>query len=94
MRERKGVKPTANALQIALTKLGRWRENGHDPTEVLESAVLNNWTGLWEPKAKTQTGNHHGKPSLYDRRAETLAAFGAGADPGERDITRESAVVG
>lgn len=56
MRKQKAAWPTASAVELLVQKLDRWRAQGHDPGEVLNASVENNWTGIFEPKA-----SHNGR---------------------------------
>lgn len=46
----------ARALNIG--KLEKLRDKGFDPKEVLEEAIANSWTGIWEPKFAKRTSRH------------------------------------
>lgn len=65
MRRLKGAWPTAEAVVLMIDKLAHWRAQGHDPGVILNNSTLNNWTGLFEPKApKNETdgfGIHHSR---------------------------------
>jgi hypothetical protein len=41
---------TPNAVGLMIGKLERWRAQGHDPGEILDTSTLNGWKGLFEPK--------------------------------------------
>lgn len=58
MRKQKGAWPTASAVELLVQKLDRWRAQGHDPGEILNTSTENNWTGIFEPKA-----SHNGRSS-------------------------------
>jgi len=42
--------PTDYAMRLAVRKLENFKEQGHEPAQVLMAAAFNNWTGLWPPK--------------------------------------------
>jgi len=53
---------TEYAQKLALEKLKRWEEEGHDPIEIINTAIMNGWSGLFKPKgnkndALTKTPN-------------------------------------
>lgn len=57
---RKIRKPLTDAARtVNLRKLEQLRDRGFDPKAVLEEAVANSWTGLWEPKTSTAQGSRH-----------------------------------
>ncbi len=47
------------ALRCIIADLERFRQRGHDPTELIKTAVKNGWKSVYEPK---DTGKPHGKP--------------------------------
>lgn len=51
MRKKKRAAPTEHAKALAVAKLQSLREKGHDPGEVLDEAILRNWTGIFEPSS-------------------------------------------
>ena len=60
---------TERALKIAINKLAKFKEQGHDPVEVLENSIFNNWQGLFEPE-KEETNGH--KPVEHQGQAIEL----------------------
>lgn len=46
--------PTDRAVELAVAKLGRLRDDGHDPKAVLEQSVMNSWQDLFPPRAGSQ----------------------------------------
>jgi hypothetical protein len=50
MRKRAGKPPTPRAMELLLADLDRWRDDGHDPGDVLDNSTKNNWIGLFQPK--------------------------------------------
>lgn len=85
MREQKKKKPTARAKKIILDKLDQWRQRGHDPTEILNTATVNGWTDIYEPKAQG------GKNGTYQRDNQTArtAAGGIRGDASVYDAVTE-----
>lgn len=51
MRKRIGKWPTDDAVRLVIGKLDRWRSEGHDPGDILDSSTESNWTGVFQPKA-------------------------------------------
>lgn len=83
MREAKKKKPTERALKLIIDKLDQWRKKGHDPTDILNSATVNGWTDVYEPKGaqngrgqgypqqdRTQAGGIRGDTSRFENTAE------------------------
>lgn len=56
--------PTADAVELMVGKLDRWRLKGHDPTEILNTSTECNWTGLFEPKGRKN--GHADRPTTRD----------------------------
>jgi biotin operon repressor len=80
MRNRKGAWPSPGAVDLIVDKLERWKAQGHDPGEILNTSTMNNWTGVFEPKA---TRNDTGKPSRDHRDGYTRSLdrrLGIGGD--------------
>lgn len=49
---------TSRAEQLAIGKLEQFRSRGHDPTEILNQSILNDYQDLYEPK---KNGGNYGK---------------------------------
>jgi uncharacterized protein YdaU (DUF1376 family) len=49
VRKKKRASPTEHAMQLAVNKLLELQARGFSPKEVLDEAVLRNWTGIFEP---------------------------------------------
>ncbi len=47
MRKANRVKTTIRAMKIALGKLTKLRAAGQNISEILQEAILRNWTGMW-----------------------------------------------
>jgi hypothetical protein len=41
---------TEKAGTILINKIAKHRDEGHDPSELLETAILNNWKSVYPPK--------------------------------------------
>jgi uncharacterized protein YdaU (DUF1376 family) len=72
----RGKKFKPEAQRLALGKLERWKQQGHDPTEIINNSIMNGWKGLFEPKEKSNE-NASRKPT---KSAETSAALAAKAN--------------
>jgi len=55
-KHRKKVKKpmTEFAEKKMLIKLGKLKDEGHDPNKLLEESLINGWQGVFEPKKQTQ----------------------------------------
>ena len=62
MRRGMRKRPTKRAVEIILANLEKWKAKGHDPGEILDTSTMNNWAGLFEPKAKAND-RQQSKPS-------------------------------
>ena len=51
-----GMTPHAESLMIG--KLSKFREQGHDPNEMLERSILNGWKGVFPGKGKDDEPTH------------------------------------
>ena len=45
-----GSPMTERAERMGINKLGRLIDEGNDQTDLLETAIFNNWKGLWNLK--------------------------------------------
>lgn len=53
---------TGRAERLAIGKLEKFRSKGHDPTEILNQSILNDYQDLYEPrKSHANIGTNHGK---------------------------------
>lgn len=54
VRMRRSIKKplTVDAKRLAIGKLSKLRDQGHDPTEVLNQSTMNSWQGLFEVRAE------------------------------------------
>jgi hypothetical protein len=86
-RKYKGKKLTPLARNLQLAKLGELRDQGHNPTTVINLAIESGWATFYAPRPQLVVG----KKSQADRRAETNAAiWGARNEPEPTDITGQS----
>lgn len=54
---------TKNAEELAIAKLIKFRDYGHDPVEVINQSIENGWKGLFELKRNGSDNPHKGKIS-------------------------------
>lgn len=67
---------TDRARELVMAKLDRFRAQGHDPTEILNHSVLNNYQDIYEPKEKI-----HGNPNNSANIQANRAGYGNGYHP-------------
>jgi uncharacterized protein YdaU (DUF1376 family) len=82
---------TSAGLTLAIRKLDALRQQGHDPTAVLEQSVERGWSGLFPVKGDSTSINRNDRRD--DVTASILGVFGHGqatADDTETDITAEA----
>jgi hypothetical protein len=73
---------TLRAEKLAIGKLDKFRAKGHDPTEILNQSILNDYQDLYEPKEKHNgnSANYHKTPVANSKTSESLnALFAAGS---------------
>lgn len=80
MRFERKKPPTARAVELLVGKLDRWRCDGHDPAEILNTSTVAGWTDLYEPKGKSngnanRKANGDGRSTLARIIDEQLDAF-------------------
>tara|TARA_B100000686_G_C16711091_1_gene929167 strand:- start:424 stop:1218 length:795 start_codon:yes stop_codon:yes gene_type:complete len=46
---------TKSTAEKQIKQLQKWYRSGHDPTEIINTSIMNGWTGLFEPKSKEST---------------------------------------
>ncbi|WP_334472396.1 hypothetical protein [Arsenophonus sp. PmNCSU2021_1] len=84
----KPIKSQQTVIQ-AIKLLGKCRDNGHQPEEIINASIANGWQGLFEPQhpARTQQAKTHsvadsfadkdyGEPQLPDWARECLSREG------------------
>ncbi len=67
MRKARRKEATPRAQELLIKKLGRFREQGQDPNEILEQSIINSWAGVWEVKDKKPKPIHGGAPRPEQR---------------------------
>lgn len=70
MRRKMRKPPTPDAVRLLVSKLERWREQGHDPGAILDNSTENNWIGIFEPK---EPHNDNRRQGNSNRNAADLA---------------------
>lgn len=60
IRDKRKTPNTERALKIALGRLSQLREDGHDPQDVIETAVVNGWKSFFPPRSGNQRGHYGG----------------------------------
>lgn len=76
----RGAKFTERAKELTIRKLEKWHAVGHDTTEILNTSVMNNWSGIFEPKGAKNVGiskngkqNGHAFLGAYAQHARAIA---------------------
>jgi hypothetical protein len=75
---------TQRALTILINEIGRLRAQGHDPTVLLESAILNNWKSVYPPRGAFTNGHATNQPVNNSAPARVRAANAANQARRER----------
>lgn len=77
LEHRKGFKPkfTEHAQELALAKLGRFRDAGFNPEEIINESIISGWKGLFMPK-----GTKHKEGGISNDREQDLP-IGADGQP-------------
>ncbi len=87
MRNKGKAKPTPRALDLAIKKLAKFRDAGHDPAEILDKSTMSGWTDLYEPKPQARASP---QPSAAQQRRAAFIAELTGqthrTDPNVIDI--------
>jgi hypothetical protein len=77
MRRAIGKRMTFRAQELAIMKLAALRNEGEDPTQVLEQSIFSSWQGLFPVKQNgRQQFNGRGPISAKDAFNQTLKNFG------------------
>lgn len=66
VRKKKRASPTDHAMQLAVAKLDELAKKGFSPKEVLDEAILRNWTGIFEPNHHANGGSNGRKLTNYE----------------------------
>jgi hypothetical protein len=96
MRRKKRAVPTPHAIDLLLKRLEKWVQQGHDPTEILDTSTRSNWTDIYEPKAGSSHGTSRQRPPTANDKnlagaALAIASFGADDDQcGEAEAHRDA----
>lgn len=95
-RKHRGRKAEGEAARLQIAKLDTLRQQGHDPTAMISSAIESGWATFYPPRATPIPIKGSGQ-SVHDRRAATAAAMYGSSDgnrqqgaEAELDITGES----
>lgn len=62
------------AINILVNKINRFIDNGHNPNDLIETAIEHNWKTLYEPKGNTNGNKDQSIASDYD--GKKLMDFG------------------
>lgn len=87
MRKKIRAPLTDRAVLLAVGKLEKFRAMGHDPAEILNKSVLNDWRDLYEPKENKNAniGRNTGqKPTFKSAGADLSAKYLADAEREEQ----------
>lgn len=57
-RKERKIPMTSRAIKIAIRKLGEYREQGHDPTTVIEYCIEKGYRGLFPPPQGVATASN------------------------------------
>ena len=78
MRRKKRAIPTEKAKELLVKALDRLRQEGHDPTEVLNQSIMRNYTGVFPLKEvkNGETRRHNGTRELPKRYRRPEEIFG------------------
>lgn len=63
MRRKARKVPTERAVKLAIAKLAKLRDAGHEPNDVLDQSTMNGWTGLFEIKSGRNGNGNGSRPS-------------------------------
>lgn len=50
VREKKKAVQSDYAISLIVKKLGNWKDQGHDPNDIINTSVTNSWKDVFEPK--------------------------------------------
>ena len=76
-------KATDAQKQLAVTKLGQWRDAGLDYATALENSAMNGWQGLFPPEHNQPIPGRY--TNRNDQRAATLAGLSNTGEPNDHD---------
>ena len=67
MRKKLKSSMTDYAKKLALDNLQKFKDEGHDPHEILNASIQNSWKGLFAPKGEgNATRKHRNTDDIYD----------------------------
>jgi hypothetical protein len=92
--DHRGRKFPAAAKRLTIDQLDRWRQDGHDPTEILSNSIMNGWKGIFEPKDHSnghtgKTPGQHAGPHRTGGTATTRAGAAASLDDQVAHLKRQ-----
>ncbi len=79
---------TGHGARLAVEKLLKLRDEGHDPTAVLEQSTMHSWKGLFEVKHDHRGGTQQQGRGVRDGAEHALATLRRDAQDGEGNHTR------
>lgn len=74
VRKKRRAADTAYALNLIVKDLAKWRELGHDPTEILNKSIKSSWSDVYEPK-ENANGNRAEKRTSHDKFFNAAASY-------------------
>ena len=85
LRKKKRAEFTEEGRALTLRQLESWKNQGHDPNQILNNSTMNGWQGLFEPKPNqrgtngTNRSNEYVSPAAL-RRQRSNAAIDAAVE--------------
>lgn len=74
VRKKRRAANTPYALNLIVKDLAKWRELGHDPTEILNKSIKSSWSDVYEPK-ESANGNRSEKRTSHDKFFNAAASY-------------------
>jgi phage replication O-like protein O len=59
VREAKKAVNSEQAIKVILGKLECWKNEGHDPNEIIQNSIVNSWKGVFKPSAQSGNNKHN-----------------------------------
>jgi len=87
---RKSIKKplTLHASKLGISKLERYKQQGFDPIDILETSIANGYQGFFNTTGNKSNQIHNFKESKYEQRRKTVEAlFTPISDPGTQGNT-------
>ena len=78
---------TDKAIELAISKLSKLKDEGNNPTEILNESILNSWKGLF-PLKKGKVFK-----SRSEKNAEAKEEFLRKYETEEKDITPQTKIL-